>query len=183
MAVATKHVTAEDLAAMEPDEERWALIRGELVRMPPAGYRHGRVAARVERPLTDFVEGQDRGVVVREIGFLLARNPDVVLAPDVAFVRGDRLPSGDEEPDGYLALAPDLVVEVVSPSDRTSRTLEKVFAYLEAGVRLVLLVEPRHKSVTVYGQDRQARILTNGDEFDGGDILPGFRLPISAVFR
>lgn len=183
MAVATKLVTAEELAAMEPDEDRWALIRGELVRMPPAGYRHGRVAARAERPLTEFVEERALGVVVREIGFLLGRNPDVVLAPDVAFVRADRLPPGEDEPEGYLALAPDIAVEVVSPSDRTSRTLQKVFAYLEAGVRLVLLVDPRNRSVTVYGQDRQAHILTEHDEFDGGEVLPGFRLPVAVLFR
>jgi Uma2 family endonuclease len=183
MAVATKLVTVEDLAEMEPDENRWSLMRGELVRMPPAGYRHGRVTARFERPMTTFVEEHGLGVVVRETGFLLARDPDVVVAPDIAFVRSDRLPAGDEEPDGYLALAPDLVVEVVSPSDRTSRTLEKVFTYLEAGVPLVVLVEPRHKSVTVYDQNRQARILTERDEVEGGKVLPGFRLSVATLFR
>lgn len=178
----TKLMSADDLWQLDDEPGRFDLIRGELIRMPPPGYRHGIVGMRIARSIGNFVHERDLGEVpAAETGFLLARDPDVVLAPDVAFVRFDRLPPDDEQ-DGYLALAPDLVVEIVSPSDRSRQVSDKVMEYLDAGVPLVWVVEPRRKIVTVYTADRRAQILTAGDELEGGDVLPGFGLPVAEIF-
>lgn len=181
--VMTKLVTAEDLALPIEDECRYDLIRGELYRMAPAGARHGKIGMRIARPLANHVSEHELGEVFgAETGFILARDPDTMLAPDVAFVRADRLPP-DEEQDGFLPLAPDLVVEIVSPSDTARYVFDKVMEYLDAGVLMVIVIEPRRRTVSVYGSDRVARVLVEGEELDGGDVLPGFRLPVKDLFR
>lgn len=179
----TKLMTAEDLWQLDDEPGRFDLIRGELIRMSPAGFRHGKLSALMTRRIADFVYTHRLGDVVgAETGFVLARDPDVVLAPDAAFVRSERLPSEDEQ-EGFLELAPDLVVEVVSPSDRSRDVHAKVRAYLDAGVMLVWVVDPGSQDVTVYTPDRTARVFVTGDELDGGDVLPGFRLPVADIFK
>lgn len=175
-------MTAEDLARITDDDCRYDLIRGELIRMAPAGGRHGNLAANIVGPLWAHVAQEQIGnVYIAETGFLLARDPDVVLAPDAAFVRSDRLPP-EEEQDGFLPLAPDLAVEVVSPSDSSDYVTDKVMEYLDAGTSLVWVVQPRRRIVTVYTPDHIGRVLGEADELDGGDVLPGFRLPVTAIF-
>lgn len=179
----TKLMTVEELEQMPDDGYRYDLVRGELVRMSPAGRRHGRVAFTLGFLLAPHVNEQALGeLYAAETGFILARDPDLVRAPDVSFVRADRL-TGEMSDDGYLNLAPDLAVEVVSPTDRYRQVLEKVMDYLNAGTPLVWVIEPRRRLVTVYTPDQSARILTEQDELDGGDVLPGFRTPVAAIFR
>lgn len=179
----TRLMTVEDLANLDDTPGRYDLIRGELIRMSPAGFRHGVLGMRIARKIADFVDEHALGEVpLSETGFILARNPDVMLAPDVAFVRSDRLPPIDEQT-GFLELAPDLVVEVVSPSDLSRNVHAKVMEYLRCGVQLVWVVEPESCDVTVYLPDRTSRILTGDDVLEGGTVLPGFQLPLSDVFR
>jgi len=183
-AVATG-VTAEDVAALADDGYRYDLIGGQLIRVSPAGFRHGRLAAELARRLGNFlVEHPSLGVVVgAETGFVLARDPDSVLGPDAAFVRRDRLPA-EAERDGYLELAPDLAVEVVSPHDRWSYVTDKVETYLAAGVALVWVLDPRRRAVRVYRADGSEQRLraASGDSLDGEQILPEFRLPLAELF-
>jgi Uma2 family endonuclease len=104
-----------------------------------------------------------------------------VLAPDVAFVRADRLPA-EEEADRFARLAPDLAVEIISPSDTGPEVDEKVGLYLGAGVPLVWVVDPRRKTVRVWKGDGTDRLLSEDDELDGGEVLPGFRILVSRLF-
>lgn len=178
----TKLMTAEDLWHMQEDECRYELVEGELIRMAPTGGEHGEIMSEFARHISNHVAETKAGrTYVGDTGFILARNPDVVRAPDVAFVRTDRLPP-KEERRAFLALAPDLAVEIVSPSDSSSDVNDKVMHYLDAGVQLVWLVHPSSKSVSVYTPDRTARILSEDDALDGGDILPGFQLRVADIF-
>lgn len=177
----TRLMTAEDLLHLA-DECRYDLIRGELIRMSPAGRRHGRIAATIARLVGNHVAEHEQGEVHgAETGFILARDPDTVLAPDFAFVRAERL-TPDLDDEGYLPLAPDLVVEVVSPNDRMTDVTDKVMAYLDAGVQLVWIVQPRQRIVTVYGQDDVIHVYREDDEIDCGEVIPGLRIPVSEIF-
>ena len=139
-------VTAAELLRMPDDGFRYELIKGELKKKFPAGNKHGRVASRINGSLDPFVANNKLGAVyAAEIGFLISTDPDTVRAPDVAFVSQARLDEiGDME--GFLPCAPDLVVEVVSPSDTYSDVEEKVFEWLAAGARLVVVVNSRKRS-------------------------------------
>lgn len=179
--VATGSFTVEDLARLDDGAARYDLIRGELIKMNPAGFRHGNIALRIGRYLDEFVEKNRLGMAAgAETGFKLG--PDTVLAPDAAFVRTDRLPP-ESDWDGFIPVAPDLVVEIVSPSDRARYVMDKVMEYLDAGVRLVWIVEPRRRTVAVYRADHAGRVLTKSDTLDGEDVLPGFSLAVSELFR
>ncbi len=174
--------TADELLALPEDDLRHEIIAGELIEMSPAAAKHGKYAMRLGGRMDAHASEHGLGTVfAAETGFLIARDPDTILAPDIAFVRADRLPPEDTW-EGFLELAPDLVVEVISPSDTASRVLSKVLMYLDAGVRLVITLDPNRKVVVVYGPDRVGRILTVSDTLDGGDVLPGFRLPLADLF-
>ncbi len=117
-----------------------------------------------------------------ETGFVLATDPDVVLAPNGTFVAAHRIPP-EEELDRFPRLAPDLVVKVISPSDSATEVFDKELTYLDTGVRLVWIIEPRRRTVTVWAAGRTGGVLTETDELDGGGVLPHFRLPVSEIFR
>ncbi len=179
--VSTTLLTAADLLEMPDDGVRHELIRGELTGMNPTGFHHLEIGGLLSRRMGTFAEQHGLGVVGGEAGFVFSRDPDTVLAPDIVFVRADRLPPRDER-QGFLALAPDLAVEILSPSDRAIEVNEKVVIYLQAGVRLVWIIDPRRRTVTAYAADRTARVLVEGDDLDGGDVLPAFRLPLTELF-
>jgi Uma2 family endonuclease len=182
MATANQLVTAEELLRMPDDGYRYELVRGELRKMAPAGHLHGRIAINVTTPLDRHVRAHNLGTVyAAETGFKLASNPDVVRAPDVAFIRRERVEEvGDVE--GYWPGAPDLAVEVISPSDTYSDVEEKVFDWIEAGTRMVVLVIPRKRTVTIYRSLTDIVMLTEHDTLDGGDVVPGWKIPVSEVF-
>jgi len=175
-------MTADELERLPDDDHRYVLLRGELIRMSPTGGSHGQMTVRFIRWLDTFVADHDLGVVYTETGFVLEEDPDVVLAPDVAFVRAERVPTGAAH-DRFLRITPDLAVEVVSPSDSSQFVQEKVMTYLDAGVPLVVEVHPRRRTLTVWDNNRQGRILTTNDAFESGDLLPGFSLPVAELFR
>jgi Uma2 family endonuclease len=154
---------------------RHELIDGELRTMAPAGGPHGRDALRVGARLLAHVEAHALGeVFAAETGFLLRRDPDLVRAADVAFVRADRLPAGGL-PTGYLPLAPDLVVEVVSPGDTAADVQDKVDTWLRFGTKAVWVLYQGPRLV-VHRPDGTARALGPDDDTDGGDVMPGFRM-------
>lgn len=178
--IETELLSIEEFERLTDDGWRRDLVRGQVVREPPAGYRHGRIAFRIASLLQPFVSEHDLGeIVAAETGFVLFDEPPTVRAPDVAFVAEGRLSS---DPEGFAPLAPDLAVECVSPSNTVSEIQAKVLDYLDAGVRLVWVVEPRSRSVTTYRSREEIRLLTEDDEIDGGTVLPGFRLKVSKLF-
>jgi Uma2 family endonuclease len=183
MSVGTqKLITAEEFFRMpEPtDGARQELVRGVVVTMPPPGGRHGACCSRVDRRLGAFVEDRGLGTVcANDTGFITERDPDTVRGPDVAFWKRDRLP---EVPEGYIEIAPDLAVEVVSPTDHYSRVQNKVRHYLARGVAMVWVVDPEDRSVTVYRSMQHAQILAETDLLSGEDVLPGFTTPVADLF-
>src|SRR5207253_7566154 len=149
-------LTADELLHI-PDKHA-ELVRGVLVVREPPGLRHGRIALELGRRLADHVAAGRLGRVYVESGFKLTSNPDTVRGPDVAFIRQTRLP--EPEPVGYPALAPDLVVEILSPSDRPGDVLGKVADWLSAGTRLVWVVDPERRLVRIYRADGVDEIVT-----------------------
>jgi Uma2 family endonuclease len=177
----TKLWTIEELER-DPPEGRWELVDGELVEMAPSGGEASTIGAEVARHLGNHVVPRRLGRVFNaDGGFVIFPDRELVRAPDVAFVGADRLPAGRAAP-GYQRLAPDLAVEVVSPTDRPGEVAAKVAEYLAAGVRLVWVLEPRPRTVTVHAPDRPPVVLGEGDELDGGEVLPGFRVAVAELF-
>ncbi len=173
-------LTAEDLWQMPRNGRRYELVRGELVEMTPVGPRHGRIAVRLARRLDEFVEAHQLGAVMVETGFCLECQPDTVRAPDVSFLSVKRLPPESHE--GFVPGAPDLAVEIISPSERDADVQEKVMDYLTHGARLVWVVRPHQHTVTVYRADGTARVLRETDTLEGEDVIPGFALPVKVLF-
>jgi Uma2 family endonuclease len=174
-------MTADELLRTHLPDKRVELVRGVLVVREPTGYRHGDVTARITKALMDVVDASGLGrVLAAETGFKLTVDPDTVRAPDVAFVSGERVP--DPAPLGYPALAPDLVVEVLSPGDRPGATLAKVADWLTAGSRLVWVVDPSRREARVYRQDGSETLLTESESLSGEDVVPGFEYQLGALF-
>jgi Uma2 family endonuclease len=172
-------MTAEELLALNLPDKRTELIRGRLVVREPAGFLHGDVAARILVALAAHVNPMRLGrMLAAETGFTLERNPDTVRAPDVAFVRADRVPN--PIPLGFAELAPDLAVEVLSPEDRPGEVLSKVGAWLRAGTRLIWVVDPARRSARVYRADGSITECRGDDVLDGEDVVPGFSSPLSS---
>jgi Uma2 family endonuclease len=182
-ATLTKPMTADELLAMPDDGLRYELVKGELRMAPPPGSEHGEITMNLAGPLYQHVKNNNLGVVfAAETGFKLESNPDTVRAPDVAFVRRERVHETGRLP-GYSSGAPDLAVEVLSPSDRTIKVEEKVAAWLEAGARMVWVASPKLRTVTVYRSLTDITVLTGHDMLEGGDVVPGFRIEVADVFR
>ncbi len=172
--------TAEQLLRAS-DLGRCELLRGELVRMIPAGGEHGRVVARLTVAIGTHVSAHGLGIAYgAETGFVLARRPDTVRAPDVAFVAAGRAPTVHRG--GFLEGAPDLAVEVLSPDDRPRYIREKVAEWLGAGASAVWVVDPRSRTVKVHGARQEPTLLRETDRLLGGEILPGFAMTVSDVF-
>jgi Uma2 family endonuclease len=182
MSTATELLTADDLLSQPHDGYRYELVKGELIREPPAGNIHGKRTMRLGWRMARHVEANVLGVVfAAETGFRLATNPDTVRAPDVAFVTKTRIGEVGEF-EGFWPGAPDLAVEVISPGDSYTEVEEKVEEYLNAGVRAVWVVNPRRRTITVYRTLTDMTILTENDTLEGGDIIPGFSCRVAEVF-
>ena len=151
--------------------------------MAPDGYQHGRIAQNIAASLDRLVRGEGAGVVLAaETIFKLSANPDTVRAADVAFVTRERAEAAGEVA-GYWPGAPDLAVEVVSPNDRFAEVEEKVADWLAADTRMVLIANPRGKTVTVRHSEREALILSQEETIEGGQVVSGWTLPVADVFR
>jgi Uma2 family endonuclease len=182
MDVVRQQVTADELLLMPDDGFRYELVKGELRRMNPAGNVHGRVTMSVAWRLARYVEETRLGTVyAAETGFRLASDPDTVRAPDVAFVSRARVEMVGEV-EGFWPEAPDLAVEVVSPGDSYTDVEEKVFDWLEAGTKMVVVINPRQRSAIVYKSPTEITALAEADVLAGGDIVPGFELAVREIF-
>jgi Uma2 family endonuclease len=182
MATQTKITTADELYQMPDDGMRYELVRGDLRQMTPAGYQHGKIAVRISWRLAQYVEANRLGdVLTAETGFRIGTDPDTVRAPDVAFVARARIEQvGPVE--GFWPGAPDLVVEVVSPGDRYTDVEEKTTDWLAAGARMVLVVNPRKRLVTVHRSLSDIAILTADATLSGGDVVPGWEVKVGELF-
>jgi Uma2 family endonuclease len=175
-------MTADELLHLPDDGLRHELVAGELRTMAPSGGPHGWIEWNIALPLGNYVRAHRLGrLYLGDHGFALARNPDTVLGPDVAFVRRERVLAAGE-PSGFWPGAPDLVVEVISPTDRYSDVNEKIATWLAHGVRMALAVDPRRRVVAVHRPDQPVRVLTEEDVLGGEDVVPGWTLPVRDVF-
>jgi Uma2 family endonuclease len=179
-------MTAEELARLREDAWLYELVEGRLVRMPPPGSRHGRLGMKLALAIGALTEPRALGALFSaETGFLLSRagEVDTVLGADIAYVRQERLPPADSpEWSGYLRLAPDLVVEVASPTQFRPELEAKARIWLGAGVPLVWVIWHRYRSVDVWRGDRDLVTLGAGDQLDAFDIVPGFKFPVRDLF-
>ncbi|MBI4530809.1 MAG: Uma2 family endonuclease [Candidatus Latescibacteria bacterium] len=174
-------ITAQELLDMG-DIGPCELIRGELIMMSPAGGKHGSIALEIGRLLGNYVKEHGLGIVcTAETGFLIARNPDTVRAPDVAFVAKERIPP-EGIPSTYWPFAPDLAVEVVSPNDHWSEVEEKVEEWLRAGTRMIWVVNPQTQTIHVYCPPKDVRLFLDQDILSGENVLPGFTVPVADIF-
>ena len=182
MTTKTHLMTAEELFAMPDDGyHRYELIRGELNTMAPSSHTHARQANRVNLRMGTYVADNDLGeTYIAEGGFVIERNPDTVLAPDAAFVRRERT-VGVDDSEVYFPGPPDIAVEVISTHDRLTEVAAKVALYLAAGTLMVIVVNPRNHTVQVHTPDGVTE-LTEDDTLDGGDVLPGWSMPIADIF-
>lgn len=180
MATETKRLTAEEYWR-SIDQYRWTeLVQGEVRAVSPANDEHSVIAALLTTELTLYTR-QHGGMVAVEGGFLLLRNPDTVRGPDVAYIRRERLVG--KRWGKFWEGAPDLAVEIVSPSNTLKDIQEKIQEYLQAGARLVWVVRPRSRSVVAHYPDGRTRVYRGDDILDGGDVLPGFTRPLREIFR
>lgn len=178
--VATKLMTIEELEALPPDGRKHELLWGELISVAP-NFQHMTVAGRLQSRIGPCVEERGLGVVGPEGSFMFQRDPDLLLVPDVVFVSADRVPPKDQQT-GYITAIPNLVFEVISPSE-TERTVQaKVMAYLDMGVSLVVIVHPEREDVTVWDGRRTGNVVGAGQDLGFGDVLPGLTLPVAALF-
>lgn len=159
------------------DAYRVDLVRGMLVRSPRPAPLHGRILTRLARRLDEYVEARGLGVVLADVGAVLARNPDTARGPDIAFYSHGRIPETGYG-SGFWG-PPDLAVEIVSPANRRAALREKLEDYFAAGVRVVWVVDPRAKGVAVQHAGGRPRIFAGTDALTGDDVLPGFRPPYS----
>lgn len=180
--VQTHRMTADELFDLPDDGfHRYELVRGELITMPPPGAQHGGIAARVVELLAPHVRKQDLGKMLGESGFRLEAGPDTVRGPDAAFIARERLAVGGL-PEKYWPGAPDLAVEVVSPDDTYAEVQEKALEWLSFGTRLVWVIAPRRRTVTVYRAPDDIVVLRADATLDGGDVVPGWSVPVAELF-
>jgi Uma2 family endonuclease len=184
MSTAERLITADELLQLPEDETQWCeLIDGEIVPMAPPGGMHGFVGGRLMGLLIAHVHSHRLGaVMLAETGFLISRNPDTVLAPDISFIRRERLAILGV-PRGYFPEAPALVVEVLSPGDRAGRVALKLRRWFAAGVELAWVVDPAKRTAAVYRSADHARVLTDRDLLSGEDVVPGFECSIAPLFE
>jgi Uma2 family endonuclease len=178
-------LTVDDLLRLPEPDLPHELRRGVLRLVTPAISAHGAVSARLLVALGQHVFTHGLGALfTAEAGFVLERDPDTLLCPDVAFVARERLPAGGLEP-RFLELPPDLAVEVLTPSSRPGEMRVKVADYLRLGVRAVWVVDPARRTVCIHSRARRragAVLLAEDGLLDGGEVLPGFRCRVAELF-
>ncbi|MFO0811442.1 MAG: Uma2 family endonuclease [Gemmataceae bacterium] len=174
-------LTAAEFTARYQDVHA-ELVKGVVKEYPVPFQQHGRICSRIDRLIGNHVDANDLGHVTTNDSWVqTGSNPDTVRGGDVCYFSYERLPKG-EMPEGLFPIAPDLVVEVRSPSNRWNDLVEKAVEYLNVGVRAVVLVDPKSASATVYRADELQQTFHNGDELTIPEVLPGFAVPVSRLF-
>jgi Uma2 family endonuclease len=176
-----RRVTGEELFR-RPDLEPCELVEGKIVPMSPTGFLHGDVELELGGALRTWARETGRGRAVGgEVGIYVRRSPDTVRAADLLYISRERL--AGRTPVGYLDVAPELVVEILSPDDRWDDVMEKLAEYFVAGVDRVWVVAPKLRSVFAYRSLTESRQLGEGDLLSDEEILPGFALPVARLFQ
>ena len=177
----TKPITADELLIMPDDGYQYELVRGGLTeKMPPPGDAHGDVTGRFSFELRSYTRATGRGVVRDNAGFVLESDPDTVRAPDVAWIAPGRISAPIR---GYQRLTPDLVVEIKSPTDTPAHVAERARMWLDFGAQEVWYGDPETTTVTRYRPSQDPEVPGEDDTLDGGDLLPGFNVPVWQLFR
>jgi Uma2 family endonuclease len=184
-AVADEVLTIDEFVRRHGGETNVELVRGIVVRYPMPGGKHGEVARKGAKFVGNFVDDHALGRVMSNDTFIVVRfdDPPVIRGADACYLSYNTWPKDRPLPDGPLEVPPELVIEVRSPSDRWGVLFAKVGDYLTAGVRAVVVFDPRTESASVYRQDEFQQIFHNGDEFTLPDILPGFAVPVRQFFE
>jgi Uma2 family endonuclease len=178
----SSEMTADELERLDLPGKSTELVRGRLIVREPPGTYHGKVAAKLAYLLGAFVYPNQCGDLFgQDTGFRIESNPDTVRAPDLAFLSKERVSAVHMR--GYAALAPDLIVEIVSPDDRRGELLAKVGGWLDAGVRLVWVIDPGRAEAHVHRPDGSLTVIDADGALDGEDVLPGFTCRLSDVFE
>jgi Uma2 family endonuclease len=179
--VLEKIVTAREFWQLPESDSHRELVQGEVRETMPPGGQHGAIAIALGTQLKLWSQQAQGGYVGVEAGYLLARDPDTVRGPDISYVRASRLPPGGI-PEGFWNLAPDLAVEVISPSETADQVREKVRDFLQAGTPLVWTIYPRVREVVVHTPDGMAQTYTSDRTLEFPDVLPGFRCGVADLF-
>ena len=178
-------VTAEEFVRLHGDESRIELVEGRIVRSPMPGAIHGQVCGTAYSIIRDFIKPRDLGRVMTNDTFIRTnKDPDSYRGADVCFISYELLPKEQKLPKGPLEIPPELVVEVRSPSDRQSDIQIKMWEYLRAGVRVVVMLDPAIEAATIYRESEDIpQRFSNGDELALPDVLPGFSIAVRQFFE
>jgi Uma2 family endonuclease len=175
-------MTPDEFFRFSSEEGSFELIRGEVIQLPPTGGEHGAVGGDTYSVLREFVKAHDLGVVlIGETGYILERDPYTVRAPDVSFLSKSRLVDG-KPPRSFIPGAPDLAVEILSPSDALPSAEAKARMYLRAGGQTVWILNPVDQTLRIYRNGEETQVRGPNDEADAEPALPGFRCPVARLF-
>ena len=175
-------VTGDELLHM-PGRNPCELVAGRIVPMTPTSPAHGRIEVNVAAALKQFLRTRNLGVVMAgEVGVFTRRNPDTVRAPDVLFLSHER-DARRTSRQGFLDVAPELTVEILSPTDRPDQMRRKLSEYFAAGVRLAWVIDPTARTVRIHRGVGEPQSLACGETLTGGDVLPGFEMAVDDVFE
>ena len=178
-----KLLTAEDLLELHSKGIKGELIRGVFCETVATGIEHGEIAANFAGEIRSFIRPRRLGrVFASDSGIRLERGPDTVREPDVGFISAEKIPLGTRVP-GYSEVVPDLVIEIKSPSDSVREMNDRAHMWLRHGVGMAVITYPDTRTLDVYRQDGPTITLTEDDTLDGTPVLPGFTLPVRAVFE
>jgi Uma2 family endonuclease len=179
----TRLLTAEEFALLPSPEDgsQQELVNGVVVTMPPPSFYHGQVCSKIDRKLGGFIDDHRLGwLTSNDSGVILGNDPDIVRGPDIAFWTRERMPEPPRT--GYADIAPDLVVDVLTPADLFTQIFRKIQQYQRAGVREIWIVVPDDRSLAVCRSGREEIFLSNGETLTGGEVLPGFSCLVADLF-
>jgi len=183
VATQEKLITGEELLAMGSEADLYELVEGRIKPMSPTGFAHGQYEVNFAQRLQRFVEQQKTGkVVTGEVGIYIRRDPDTIRAADVAYISNERLAQRQKKK-GYLDVAPEIVVEIMSPDDNWSEVMQKMREYFSIGVKLIWVADPEAKTIYAYRSMTEVREFKMGEALTADEMLAGFSVPVAELFE